>query len=168
MKSLYAPWRGDYVSNYAKQKAKNACVFCDYVKDNKSNNETKQYILKRFKNFFVVMNTYPYAPAHFMIIPNAHIGDISSLSNELWSEMNLVAKKGVGLLKDVVNANGVNIGINLGECAGAGIAEHLHIHLVPRWHNDTNFTSTIANVRVFSNDFDDIYNKLLSKVDDYF
>jgi diadenosine tetraphosphate (Ap4A) HIT family hydrolase len=166
MKSLYAPWRGDYVSGYGKKNtAGGDCVFCDYA----SNTDDKDnHILKRFDNFFVVMNKYPYAPAHFMIIPNEHIGDIDKLDSKIWSDMNVVAKKGVGLLKDVVNANGVNIGVNLGECAGAGIAEHLHIHLVPRWDNDTNFTTSIANVRVFSQDFAHIYNNLLKKVDSYF
>ncbi len=167
MNNLYAPWRGEYVSKDTPNKntKENNCVFCEYAKNNTTN---KSYILKRFDDFFVVMNTYPYAVGHFMIIPNEHIGDISDLDSEIFAKMSLVAQKGVALLKDAINAHGVNIGINLGECAGAGIAEHLHIHLVPRWKNDTNFMPMIAKNRVYSKDFDEVYKTLLNKVDNYF
>ncbi len=163
MKSLYAPWRGTYVSNV---KNIEGCVFCHASKTNDDDEELG--ILYKDEHCFVIMNKYPYAPGHFMIIPHNHVENLEDLDPKVWMHMNNLAYGGVQLIKDVVNAQGVNIGINLGQAAGAGIAEHLHLHLVPRWGRDTNFMTAIAGERIYSSDFNEVYKKMKEKVPTYF
>ncbi|BAF70200.1 HIT family protein [Nitratiruptor sp. SB155-2] len=159
---LYAPWRSDYVT----RKKIEGCVFCYVVEHPEEDEELG--VLYRAKYSFVVMNKYPYTPGHFMVIPNQHIDNLENLSEEAWEEMSRLTKRGVALLKDVLHAEGVNIGMNLGAAAGAGIAEHIHMHLVPRWQRDTNFITTIGHTRVYSTDFFKIYKKLKSHAKEYF
>ena len=166
MDTLYAPWRGKYVSTVDKKI--NGCVFC-HIKNNTTKSDDEELgVLHREKEFFIVMNKYPYAPAHFMIIPNTHTSNLEDLDPTVWTKMTLFAQMGVRLLKDTVNATGVNIGMNLGEVGGAGIAEHIHLHLVPRWMGDTNFITTISNTRVYSGEFQTIYKLLKEKAPQYF
>jgi diadenosine tetraphosphate (Ap4A) HIT family hydrolase len=106
------------------------------------------------------MNKYPYTPGHFMIIPSLHTDTLENLDEKVWIEMSKYAKKGVKILKEDFGAKGVNLGMNLGSAAGAGIAEHIHLHLVPRWERDTNFITSIADTRIYSTDFERIYRKL--------
>ncbi len=163
MKSLYAPWREQYVSNI---KNITGCVFCHASKTDDSDDELG--ILYKDELCFVVMNKYPYAPGHFMVIPHTHVENLENLDKEVWAHMNELAYEGVKLIKEVVNAQGVNIGINLGQAAGAGIAEHLHLHLVPRWGRDTNFMTSIAGERVYSSDFSRIYKEMKEKAKECF
>ena len=163
MDRLYAPWRTSYVSSQNKQ---TNCVFCNIVKN--PQDDEKQGILYRDDDCFIVMNKYPYSPAHFMIIPNFHTKNLENLDKEVWIKISIFAQKGVKLLKDILNAQGVNIGMNLGKVGGAGIAEHIHLHLVPRWEGDTNFITTIANTRIYSTDFDSLYQKLKKNAPKYF
>jgi len=164
MEKLYAPWRTQYVST---QKDKiDGCVFCHIVSNQADDEEFK--VLYRSEEFFIVMNKYPYSPGHFMIIPNFHTDKLESLDPKVWLDMTAMAQKGVILLKDVLNAQGVNIGMNLGQISGAGIAEHIHLHLVPRWMGDTNFITTLADTRVYSSDFDKIYQRLKQEAPKYF
>jgi diadenosine tetraphosphate (Ap4A) HIT family hydrolase len=164
MEKLYAPWRTDYVSS---QKVKiEGCVFC-HITNNPSKAE-ELGVLYTNKDFFIVMNKYPYSPGHIMIIPHFHTDKLEELDPATWAKMTLFAQKGVSLLKDVLNAQGVNLGMNLGQISGAGIAEHIHLHLVPRWMGDTNFITTIANTRVYSSDFNKIYKRLKEEAPKYF
>jgi diadenosine tetraphosphate (Ap4A) HIT family hydrolase len=164
MERVYAPWRTEYVSHNSKKI--DGCVFCHIVKNVHDDEELG--VLHREKDFFIVMNKYPYSPGHFMIIPNLHTDKLEDLDPEIWASMTLFAQKGVKLLKDVLNAGGVNIGMNLGSVSGAGIAEHIHLHLVPRWSGDTNFITTIGDTRVYSTDFLKIYKRLKEKSNEYF
>ena len=164
MDRLYAPWRTQYVS---KNKEKiDGCVFCHIV-DTVGEDEDLG-VLYRDEEFFIVMNRYPYTPGHFMIIPHMHTANLEDLDPEVFAKMSIYAQKGVKLLKDVLNAQGVNIGMNLGATAGAGIAEHIHMHLVPRWSGDTNFITSIGNARVYSSDANKIYEKLKESCGNYF
>lgn len=163
MQSLYAPWREQYVSNIKNIKG---CVFCHASKTNDADDELG--ILYKDELCFVVMNKYPYAPGHFMVIPHTHVENLENLDKEVWAHMNELAYEGVKLIKEVVNAQGVNIGINLGQAAGAGIAEHLHLHLVPRWGRDTNFMTSIAEQRIYSSDFSRIYKEMKVKAKECF
>ena len=162
MDRLYAPWRTEYLTGEKIQ----GCVFC-HIAENPDKDDELQ-VLYRDKDCFVVMNKYPYTPGHFMIIPNHHTDKLEELDSEVWIRMNLLAQKGVALLKDVLNAKGVNLGMNLGASAGAGIAEHIHLHLVPRWDRDTNFITTIGDARVYGTDFDKTFEKLKQKASEYF
>ena len=158
MQYLYAPWRDEYI----KQEQNNGCVFC-HISQNAKMDE-KHHVLYRNEHCFIVMNRYPYTPGHFMIIPHLHTDAIEELDSDTWLKMSELTQKCVKMLKTGFGAKGVNIGMNLGENAGAGIAEHVHMHIVPRWNKDTNFITTIADTRVYSTDFERIYKKLKSLV----
>lgn len=113
------------------------------------------------------MNKYPYTPGHFMIIPHFHTDSLEKLDPKVWIRMSQLAQQGVAMLKEGFGAEGVNMGMNLGSTAGAGIAEHIHLHLVPRFSRDTNFITTIAETRVYSTDFQRIYEKLKGLATEY-
>jgi len=151
---LYAPWRDEYTMRDKIE----GCVFC-YISSH-SDEDQKQHVLYRDEHCFMVMNKYPYTPGHFMIIPNMHTDKLEDLPSDTWLHMAALAQQGVRLLKEGMNAKGVNIGMNLGAAAGAGIAEHIHLHLVPRWERDTNFITSISHTRVYSTDFEKIYKKI--------
>ena len=163
MDRLYAPWRTTYITSSS---TIDGCVFC-HIAQNKDNNEELR-VLHREKDFFIVMNKYPYSPGHFMIIPNLHTSNLEDLDSKIFASMSIFAQKGVKMLKDVLNAQGVNIGMNLGSSAGAGIEQHIHLHLVPRWEKDTNFITTIANTRVYGTDEKILYDKLKDASKNYF
>ena len=156
---LYAPWRDEYVTN----KKIEGCVFCHAS----THDEEDLGILYKDEHCFMVMNKYPYTPGHFMIIPHTHTDKLEELNPETWLHMSALAQKGVRLLKEGINSQGVNIGMNLGKAGGAGIAEHIHMHLVPRWERDTNFITSVAQTRVYSTDFDKIYKKIKALIPKY-
>ena len=158
---LYAPWRDEYVTNDKIE----GCVFCHISKHPEQ--ERALHVLYRDEECFIVMNRYPYTPGHFMIIPHLHTDKLEALPSKTWLRMSKLSQQGVRLLKEGFGANGVNIGMNLGKAAGAGIAEHIHMHLVPRWERDTNFITAIGNTRVYSSDFEKIYEKIKSLVPKY-
>jgi diadenosine tetraphosphate (Ap4A) HIT family hydrolase len=158
---LYAPWRDEYVSG----KKIEGCVFC-HISSHQEEDEELQ-VLYRDEYCFIVMNRYPYTPGHFMIIPHLHTDKLEELPNETWLHISALAQKSVRLLKEGFGAQGVNIGMNLGKAGGAGIAEHIHMHLVPRWERDTNFITAIADTRVYSTDFEKIYKKIKDLVPKY-
>jgi len=158
---LYAPWRDEYVTN---QKIE-GCVFCHISLHVEEDEDLS--VLYRDEFCFIVMNKYPYTPGHFMIIPHTHTDKLEELDSKVWLHMSSLAQKCVKLLKEGFNAQGVNIGMNLGKAGGAGIAEHIHMHLVPRWERDTNFITSIAQTRVHSSDFFKIYKKIKSLIPKY-
>lgn len=159
---LYAPWRNEYVTG-----GKTAgCVFC-HISAHPQDDESL-HVLYRDEHCFIVMNRYPYTPGHFMIIPHQHTDALESLDPDVWLHMSALAQKGVRLLKEGFGTHGVNIGMNLGNAGGAGIAEHIHLHLVPRWEKDTNFITAIAHTRVYSTDFETIYRRLKELSKEYF
>ena len=161
MEHLYAPWRYSYVSD---EKIKN-CVFC-HISKNKD--DEKYQVLFSDEYCFVVMNKYPYSPGHFMVVPNFHTSNIEDLDDEIWQRVSKRVKQAVKLLKDVMPCEGVNIGMNLGKAAGAGIEQHVHYHLVPRWIGDTNFITTIGQTRVYPASFQEIFCKLKNNSKYYF
>lgn len=162
MERIYAPWRFEYVTEDKIE----GCVFC-HIERNPQDDE-KLGVIFRDENCYVVMNKYPYSPGHMMVIPNFHTDKVEELSDEIWLEMNLRVKQGISLLKETLNAEGVNLGMNLSKAAGAGIAEHVHYHLVPRWLGDTNFITTIGDTRVYPVDFHKLYTKLKENSKKYF
>ena len=151
---LYAPWRDTYIN----KKKKPSCVFCDISKSNDLDEEN--FVLYRDEICFIVMNKYPYTPGHFMIIPHIHTDKLETLDNKHWMHISNLAQKSIIVLKQSCKAQGINMGMNLGDFSGAGIAEHIHLHFVPRWKGDLNFMTSIANTRVYSKDFLKTYNKI--------
>lgn len=160
MEYLYSPWRDKYINRKSK-----GCVFCKISDSIELDNENR--VLYRDRDIFVVMNRYPYTPGHFMVIPHLHIDNIEDLDKEIWLKISIVTQKGVALLKKF-GALGVNIGMNLGDIAGAGIESHIHMHLVPRYPRDTNFITTISNTRVYSTDFNEVFEKLKELSKEFF
>ena len=164
MEYLYAPWRTAYITDNEKEKIE-GCVFCHISKHPEL--DEKHHVLFRDDDCFVVMNRYPYTPGHFMIIPHHHTDALEALDPKVWLRISELAQRGVKMLKEGYGAQGVNLGMNLGAAAGAGIAEHIHLHLVPRFARDTNFITTIGHTRVYSTDFDAVYRRLKGMVPDY-
>lgn len=158
---LYAPWRDEYIAGHEYD----GCVFCHI--SSHAQEDDALHVLYRDEYCFIVMNRYPYTPGHFMIIPHAHTDKLEALDSAVWLHISVLAQKCVRLLKEGFNAHGVNIGMNLGAAAGAGIAEHIHMHLVPRYNRDTNFLTSIAQNRVYSTDFLKIYKKLKALIPKY-
>lgn len=158
MQNIYAPWR-----NMNKGYKQDGCVFCNILNDiNK-----EEHILYKDEHCFIVMNKYPYSSGHILLIPTSHIISIVELEDDVWLHISNIMKKATALLCDSLKTNHINIGININEHSGANIPEHLHIHFVPRYKGDTNFMSAIFNTKVYSNDFDDIYNIIKKKVHKY-
>jgi diadenosine tetraphosphate (Ap4A) HIT family hydrolase len=160
-KILYAPWRDEYVQ----EKKIEGCVFC-HISSHPDDDEDL-HVLYRDQHCFIVMNKYPYTPGHFMIIPHLHTDKLEDLPSEEWLHITALAQQCVRLLKEGFMAHGVNIGMNLGRAGGAGIAEHIHMHLVPRFDRDTNFITSIGENRVYSTDFEKIYQKIKSLIPKY-
>ncbi|MBP1357147.1 MAG: HIT domain-containing protein [Sulfolobus sp.] len=164
MKILWAPWRYSYVTGSTENKKKYTCLFCDIVKEN---NDKENYILYRSKYAYIMLNAYPYNTAHVMIVPYRHVASIDSLSSEegfeLFSLLNIVIKA----IREVYNPHGFNIGINMGKVAGAGIEQHVHVHVVPRWEGDANFMPLLAGTKVMPESLNVTYEKLKPVVEKY-
>jgi len=153
MEQLWAPWRIQYVT----RPKETGCILCQKSKENK---DETNFILHRSQNNFIILNAFPYNPGHLMIAPYRHIANLQDLSDdEVTDHFNLV-KKSLALLKEILNPDGFNIGLNIGKVAGAGIEEHLHTHIVPRWQGDVNFMPVLSNTRVISEELAATYKKL--------
>jgi len=137
------------------------CILCDKPKEN---NDTLNYILYRGEKNFIIMNSYPYNPGHLMIAPYRHIANLEELTDEERNEHFKIVSRSVKLLKQVFNPAGFNIGINVGRVAGAGIEDHFHTHIVPRWQGDTNFMPVISDIRVVPEALVETYEKLRGKL----
>jgi ATP adenylyltransferase len=154
MERLWAPWRVEYIL----QKPPEGCVFC--IGDDTAE-DAERFVLYRGKHSFAIMNRYPYVNGHLMAAPYRHTAEPEELSTEehcdLWETVVLCRS----VLRDSLSPQGYNIGMNLGKTAGAGVADHLHIHVVPRWHGDTSFMSVIDDVRVIPESLAAMYDRLL-------
>lgn len=150
MEVLFAPWRTEYVKGIKKpDKCKN-CVFC----------KPEQFVLGKYKHCNVILNLYPYSAGHLLIIPKRHVENLHDLNQEELNEFMLLTKEATRILKEKSNAQGINIGMNLGAASGAGIPEHIHMHVLPRWPQDTGFLCTIGNTKVVSINLDNVYKDL--------
>ena len=154
MDYLWSPWRYPYVSQELSQPG---CIFC--VKP-QQNQDEENLILHRGLNSYVLLNLYPYTSGHLMIAPYAHVGQLSGADDAAWMEIMELARKAVVALTRAYRPDGINLGMNLGASAGAGIADHIHMHVLPRWHADSNFMTTICNTRVLPEALEDTYRKL--------
>jgi ATP adenylyltransferase len=161
MKDLYAPWRSPYSASLdksKKQKTKpNECVFC-FEKNTKE--DEQNFILKRYKHCYAILNKYPYNAGHIMVIPFAHVKDLQSLEQAARHEIMDAVNSCIEIVQKVLKCEGINVGLNLGRASGAGIPNHLHMHILPRWEGDTNFLPTLANTKVISFDLKEIYEAL--------
>lgn len=160
MDTLRASWRMQYITDSsAKDKNIDNCIFCSYPT---MDNNRENLLLYRGAFCFVLMNRYPYSPGHLMVIPYRHIADLLLLTPEENQELLCTAQKAVAALRSCMNPDGYNLGVNLGKVAGAGIDKHLHMHVVPRWHGDTNFMTVTGETRVLPEALEQTYDKVLS------
>jgi ATP adenylyltransferase len=163
MKQMWAPWRLEYILSLSKDKLsqdveeKKICVFCDRAQGKPN---VKNLVLYKGKKSYIILNRYPYTNGHLMVIPYRHISDFTKLTQEELKEMGLLKSKAVAALKKVYNPEGFNIGMNLGQAGGAGIKDHLHYHVVPRWLGDNNFMSVVSNTRVIMDSLENTYRKI--------
>ena len=160
MDVLWSPWRYDYITGSDAAKS-SGCVFCSILQNSAS--EEENFILKRAEFNFVILNIYPYASGHLMIVPYAHLADLSSADKKTTDEMMDLTKTAEGALRETYSPDGLNIGMNLGKAAGAGVAEHFHMHVLPRWTGDVNFMTAIAQTRTIPETLVDTYKKLKEK-----
>ena len=134
------------------------CVFCEIWNAHGKDDET--YVLARYNHVMVLLNAYPYAGGHLLVVPQDHVSDLDACAAEVRAEIMEVVSAGAAILKKNLCAMGVNIGMNIGKSAGAGIPNHIHVHLVPRWEGDTNFLPIIGKVKQVSVDLERVYNQL--------
>ncbi len=160
MERLWSPWRARYIASGVDAQ-KDVCVFCAIASDPEHDDEN--FVLYRGQHCFVLLNLYPYISGHLMVVPYLHTSEFDSTAKEITDEMMDQTKRAQTALREVYKPAGFNMGMNLGAAAGAGIADHLHIHLLPRWGGDTNFMTTIGETRVLPEDLPTTYSKLLPK-----
>ncbi len=141
MEVIWAPWRIGYILGEKSE----GCFLCEKVKQNQ---DPQNYILERGEYVFVILNIFPYNSGHLILAPYRHIGKISEIAEEEMLEMGKMLQKWTQLLEEALNPEGFNLGLNLGEVAGAGLKDHLHYHIVPRWKGDTNFMPVLADTKV--------------------
>jgi ATP adenylyltransferase len=153
MEHLWAPWRIRYILA-AKE---TGCFFC---RKSQEADDPKNHILIRDRACFALLNTYPYNAGHLMVAPYKHTGKLEELSEQELSELMLLTRRCQQLLAKALKPEGFNIGVNLGRTAGAGVDDHVHFHIVPRWNGDTNYMPVLGDVRVVPQALDEIYVEL--------
>lgn len=153
MERLWAPWRLEYITA---EKAE-GCIFCVFPARQQ---DREDRILCRGWHAFVVMNAFPYSNGHLLIAPYRHTPDLAELTDEESLEVMQLVQRCIRALGDALRPDGINIGVNQGTAAGAGIAEHVHVHVVPRWNGDTNFMPVFADVKVIPEALEATYDKL--------
>ncbi len=155
MDHLWAPWRMGYILDNGKNHE--GCFLCAAMDKHQ---DRENYVLHRGRHSSVIMNRYPYNNGHLLVVPNAHVPDMSSLPVEELTDMMQCTQQAIDILRQDVNPDGFNVGINIGKAAGAGLPEHLHIQIVPRWNGDTSYISVFDETRVVPELLDKTYARL--------
>lgn len=153
MEKLWAPWRKEFILG----KKEKGCIFC---KRHKGKKDKENLILFRGKLSFVIMNKYPYNTGHLMVAPYRHVGKLEKMKQEELLDLGSLTQKCVAVLKKTMKPQGFNLGMNLEKVSGAGVADHLHVHIVPRWTGDTNFMPVLGNTKLISLALKDTYEQL--------
>jgi len=154
MDNLWAPWRSGYVT---KVKTLKGCIFCSKPK---AGEDRENYIVTRTRHSFSILNLYPYNNGHMMVVPYRHVENLTRLSAEEMLDLMNLLNSTQKLLSKTMKPDGFNIGINVGRAAGAGVKNHVHIHIVPRWVGDSNFMPVFASTKVVSESLDALYGRL--------
>ncbi|MFA7059877.1 MAG: HIT domain-containing protein [Pedobacter sp.] len=154
MERIWAPWRMTYISN---ANHKTGCIFCHAME---SDDDRERLVLARCEYSLIMLNRYPYTCGHLMVAPLKHTAEMNDLNDHELLDLMHAVRRSCALLREVAGPEGFNIGINLGKAAGAGVEEHLHIHIVPRWNGDTNFMSVVDDVRVIPEGLMESYDRI--------
>jgi ATP adenylyltransferase len=160
MEYLWTPWRSTYIKA---EKSGGGCVFCDAAA---SDRDEDNLIVFRGQHCFIILNRYPYTNGHLMIAPYAHVSNLTDTSEQVLIEMARLARRSEDVLTQAYSPDGINLGMNLGKAAGAGIAEHIHLHMLPRWSGDANFMTSVANTRIIPESLDETYFKVRQAFDE--
>ncbi len=156
MDYLWTPWRYAYVSTADKAAG---CVFCEKT----AADDRESLIVHRAEHNFIVLNKFPYTSGHVMIVPYAHLDELRKLPADAAQEMMALTQKAESVLREVYSPDGINVGMNIGKAAGAGVAGHIHMHVLPRWVADANFVSVVAETRVLPELLDETWRRLKEK-----
>ena len=154
LERLWTPWRMQYIAG---EKYPAGCFFCAALNHT---NDRESYVLYRGANCFVMLNKYPYNNGHLLVVPNRHCANLGDLSTETQAELMALIARGVDWLSAASHPEGFNVGLNLGKAGGAGVADHLHFHIVPRWAGDTNFMTVAGQTRVLPEWLDETWARL--------
>lgn len=160
MDYLWTPWRYAYVSTADKAPG---CVFCQCMKES---DDREMLIVHRAKHNFIVLNKFPYTSGHVMIVPYAHLDELRKLPADAAQEMMTLTQKLETVLRDVYHPDGINLGMNIGKAAGAGVAGHIHMHVLPRWVADANFVSVIGETRVLPEALEETWRKIRERMNE--
>jgi ATP adenylyltransferase len=155
MDRLWSPWRYSYIAGPGA--SPEACIFCQKAAEGR---DAENYIVHRAHKNFVMLNLYPYTSGHVMIAPYEHVATLPEAADDTLTEMMLLTRDTERILREVYRAKGINAGLNLGESAGAGVADHIHMHVLPRWPGDVNFMTAIGETRVLPEDLGTTYEKM--------
>jgi ATP adenylyltransferase len=155
MEHLWAPWRLEYIKSADEQ---SACLFCAAAAPGAD--DAERLVVHRGTQAIVLLNKFPYASGHFMVAPMRHVGEYGELTDEEALELHRLASAGMGALAETYAPQGYNVGWNLGRIAGAGVVDHVHLHVVPRWAGDTNFMPVLADVKVLPEHLEETRRKL--------
>ncbi len=166
MTRWFTPWRKTYITGESKSKD-GTCVFCG-KQDGTPESDARDLIVARSDSVYVILNLFPYATAHLMVIPYQHVSTQEDLPVEALTDIMLTVNKALKVLRHIYNPNGFNLGVNLGAAAGAGIAAHYHFHIVPRWAGDVNFMTAIGGTRVVPDSLENIYAQFLAGWEELF
>jgi ATP adenylyltransferase len=167
MDRLWAPWRMQYVTGSDKTKAgdsatpRTGCLFCDKPGEDQ---DAENFIVERGNTCYVILNAYPYNNGHLMVVPYRHVDHPGLLTPEEQGELMGTAARMTGLLSEISHPDGYNMGMNIGSAGGAGIAAHLHLHVVPRWNGDTNFMPVIADTKVMPQTLPQVWERLQAAI----
>jgi ATP adenylyltransferase len=157
MDFLFTPWRYAYI---AAPHTGNSCVFCGIAQ---SQNDAQNYVIHRAKYCFIVLNAFPYTSGHVMVVPYDHLDELQKLPAPAAEEMISLTQRLEGVFRELYRPDGINLGMNLGKAAGAGVAGHIHMHILPRWFGDVNFMSSVGETRVLPEDLPTTYKRIREK-----
>ena len=160
MQRLWSPWRLAYVTSTASPST--GCIFCSVSSPEQRGSDPSRddLVVARGRECYVILNLYPYNNGHLMVVPRRHIASLTLATPDELSELMQLTRDAEAVLTEAYRPEGINVGINLGRSAGAGIADHLHLHLVPRWTGDTNFMSVVGQTRVLPEQMDETARRL--------
>lgn len=159
---LWSPWRSQYIQSVSDSPERSTgCFLCDAYNGGNPVNDAATLVVARREHCFVIMNRYPYNSGHIMVTPNRHVGNLDDLHDDELTELMFTVREAKRVLEQVFKPHGMNMGANFGRVAGAGLPDHIHIHLVPRWNGDVNFMPVLADVRVISESLEETHQKLV-------
>jgi ATP adenylyltransferase len=159
MKNLWSPWRSKYIESFREEKTDEVCIFCEALQFKVD--ELTNLVVHKAEHTYTILNLYPYNNGHLMVVPNRHLWEFEKLTADESYEMMEQLKIAKLVLTEIYKPQGFNIGLNLGRAGGAGIKEHLHFHIVPRWSGDTNFMPVFGEVKVISQELMETKKKML-------